>query len=379
MASTRVTVYFGTNRMPQTGKGGKIITGFGSDPGTIGGMAVRFGAAQTDVDVAAGTTKMVEGSLDVAPEVLTGPQGFTPQFGSQTIFEQLRQDMKDGVKPTLVFIHGFSNSFQDAIERAGWLTQFYDVAMNVFVFTWPSRGSLLGPVPLPYSDYIHDRHSAVLSGPAVARTLRTLYDFVDALDRDARCNQKLHLLCHSMGNYVLRQGLQALLTMPPATPASQQDQASIATMSAIDSAAPYVSTLRSTFDQIILAAADEDEDAFDDPKKLKYLPRLGNNVTVYHTQKDWILGTLSSVTKFNGPRLGSRGPDNMGTISDKVRAVDVSDILTLHGELTEPENHQYYRKYAELQNDIRLVLQDTPPESFPKRVRVVDGRYRLVP
>src|SRR6266404_8998436 len=53
-----------------------------------------------------------------------------------------------------------------------------------------------------------------------------------------------------------------------------------------------------------------------------------------------VLNTLSAATKFNGPRLGSDGPDNMGSISDKVTAVDVSEVVSI---AQEPENHQYYR------------------------------------
>jgi esterase/lipase superfamily enzyme len=51
-----------------------------------------------------------------------------------------------------------------------------------------------------------------------------------------------------------------------------------------------------------------------------------------------VLNTLSAATKFNGPRLGNDGPDNMGTISAKVSAVDVNDVISFEQE---PENHQY--------------------------------------
>jgi hypothetical protein len=39
------TVYFATNRMPETDATGGRIVGFGSDPGPIDGTAVRFGSA----------------------------------------------------------------------------------------------------------------------------------------------------------------------------------------------------------------------------------------------------------------------------------------------------------------------------------------------
>ncbi|ESY77843.1 hypothetical protein X739_32495 [Mesorhizobium sp. LNHC220B00] len=64
---------------------------------------------------------------------------------------------------------------------------------------------------------------------------------------------------------------------------------------------PNPSALRRTFDKIVLAAADEGADAFDDPAKLKFLPRLGQSVSVYHSSKDWVLNTLSAGTKFMAP------------------------------------------------------------------------------
>ena len=241
----------------------------------------------------------------------------------------------------------------------------------MFVFTWPSRGSPVG-VPLPYADYAHDRGTAAASGPAVARTIRRLYDYVDSLSQEARCGQSIHLLCHSMGNYVLRNAVQALMRLPDPGAGAPGDD--IRAMAALSAAAPDPSVLRKSFDRIVLAAADEDEDAFDDPLKLKYLPRLGQSVTVYHSPRDWVLNTLSAVTKFNGPRLGSNGPDNMGTISDKVSAVDVSDVISFEQD---PENHQYYRVFPAVRDDIVSVLSGLAPNQIPNRTAVSEGRWRI--
>jgi len=176
-----------------------------------------------------------------------------------------------------------------------------------------------------------------------------------------------------MGNYVLRNALQALMRLPDAAAAISGD---VRTMCSLGADAPDPSVLRQTFDKIVLAAADEDADAFDDPTKLKYLPRLGQSVTVYHSGKDWVLNTLSAVTKFNGPRLGSDGPDNMGSISDKVSAVDVSDVISFEEE---PENHQYYRVFPSVRDDIVAVLKGTPQSQVPNRTPVSEGRWRITP
>ncbi len=96
----RQTVYFATNRNPETDPSGMII-GFGSDLGPVSGLSVRYGSAEVDVDLKATTANFVEGSLRVAPEQLSGPAGFRPILGSQTIFDAVRDAMKTGGRPTL--------------------------------------------------------------------------------------------------------------------------------------------------------------------------------------------------------------------------------------------------------------------------------------
>jgi esterase/lipase superfamily enzyme len=333
---------------------------------------VRYGQAKVEVDLQVGRGTMVPGSLDVADERLLFAPGGAPVLGSQTIFDAIRAGMAGANRPTLVIIHGFSNSFTNAIERAAWICVFYGIDANVFAFTWPSRASPVG-VPLPYGDYTHDRATAAASGPAIARTIRRLYDYVDALSRELRCRESIHLICHSMGNYVLRNALQALMRLPDAGAAITGD---VATMSSLSTDTPDPSVLRRTSDRIVLAAADEDADAFDDAAKLKYLPRIGRAVTVYHTNRDWVLNTLSAVTKFNGPRRGNDGPDNMATISDKVSAVDVSDVTSFRED---PQSDQYYRIFPAVRHDIVAVLNGAPQNEVPHRAPISDGRWRIAP
>ncbi|MCI0431967.1 MAG: alpha/beta fold hydrolase [Rhodospirillales bacterium] len=378
-----ITVYFGTNRMPISDATGAIVD-FGSEPGPIDGAAVRFGSAE--VRVSAKSARIVPGSLDVAPEKLTPPN---QHRGSRDIFDKLRQDMADGGRPTLVHIHGFSNSFTDALERAATTLHFYGIDANVFSFTWPSRNSG-GPIPLPYVDYVHDRDTARESGLAMARTLRILYDYINGLPARDRCRQPLHLICHSMGVYALRHALQALMRLPVGEPrelAPVGGAPGPAPGSGAPAGEPFPALiglptedrdpnrLRRTFDQIILAAADEDEDSFDDELELKYLPRLAAGVTVYHTPEDWVLGTLSRFTKFNGPRLGNDGPENMATISDKVVAVDVTDVIDPTQDF---QSHQYYRIFPKVRDDIVAVLSGVRPDEFPNRDPVgAMRRYRI--
>ncbi len=375
------TVYFATNRIP-IARGNRPaqredIVGFGAELGPINGIAVRYGSIDIEVDLtkrnADDGAAIVAGSLSVAPEQLVGSPSFrAPVLGSHTIFDAVRTTMMTDRKPTLAFIHGFSNEFDSAASRAGWVGELYasrGLDMTMFMFTWPSRQSLsLGP--LPYVDYEHDRGTAAASGLAIARTLRTLQSYVDRLAKEQHCEQPLHLLCHSMGNYVLRHAVQALLRTPD--PAANPGTG--AELAFIDRADPDPATLRRIFDQIVLAAADDDDDGFDDPQKLKFLPRIGGGVTVYHTGADWVLSTLSRNTKFNGPRLGNDGPDNMSNISDKVSAIDVSDVLPAGRDV---QHHQYYRANPLVADDIVAVLRGVRPGAIAGRVPTAEGRWHL--
>jgi len=375
-----VTVHFATNRMPITGSDSDRIVGFGSDLGPVDGNNIRFGSARAEVSGTDAT--YLPASLDVADETLFGPGADAIKRGSRTIFEPLRHDMQTGGKPTLVVIHGFSNSFANAIERAAVILTFYGLDANVFAFSWPSRGSQ-GPTPLPYLDYVHDRATARASGMALARTLRILYDFIDGLPKAAVCRQPLHLIAHSMGVFALRHGVQALIEVPVGEarefaaavdePPADERQ-TFPALFALPTEGPDPNRLRRTFDQVVLAAGDEDEDAFEDRRELQYLPRLARRVTVYHTHRDWILSALSEKTKFNGPRLGVDGPENMAPISDKVTAVDVSDVIDPTQDF---QGHQYYRLFDAVRDDIAAVLRGERQDDIPNRTPSGTGRYRL--
>jgi hypothetical protein len=109
--------------------------------GHRGGLDVRYGRAQVDVDLAGKTAAMVPGSLEVAEQRLLFPPGGSPVLGSGTTFDAIRDDMMRSGRVTIALIHGFSNSFTDAIERAAWIVSFYGIDANMFVFSWPSIAS----------------------------------------------------------------------------------------------------------------------------------------------------------------------------------------------------------------------------------------------
>lgn len=314
-----IRVFFVTNRDYLPGK--KSLFGSRFNPDGVG--AIRFGHAQ--FDVATGKPKL--GPVHVYPETRgeTPAKGFE-RIGSGSFLEDLRQQMLNGCADTIVFIHGFNVSFSQALSAAALFSSQLIIdgkPANVVLFSWPSDGKAY-----PWMSYYSDREDARSSGAAVARSFLKLIDFLLTLDEDQRCGRSLHLLAHSMGAYVLRQGLQALITKDPRK-------------------------LLRVFNEIILAAPDEDDDAFETDAKLRLLPRLGMRVTVYHNESDRAL-FVSDHTKANPDRLGAEGPRMLDLLPKKVVTVDCGKVAKAADALT---RHTFFINCPPVSADIKATIQ----------------------
>jgi len=323
------TLYFATNRKPnRANKPTDFGAGFSStDLGDL-----RFGRANVNAG------KLDETSIQVLPD--------NPRQGSQALFTELRQTMKADRADSLVFIHGFNVSFRDAMESAGLLSDVYarvsgsQYRPNVFVFSWPSDGKL--------TNYANDRHDAEASGYAFARGLMKLSKFLQDTPAAENCQRRVNLIAHSMGNYVLRHALQQARKIAGAAP------------------------LNRIFDEIVLAAADEDNDAFELDHKLARLPELAQRITVYFNNGDLAL-TVSDSTKGNPDRLGHDGPRKPLELPAKVVAVDASGVVTGVSE------HSYFQDHDRVARDIVAVLQGERSEKIRSREYIPHAnKFRLV-
>lgn len=323
------TIYFATNRKPnRAAKPADFGSGFSNtDLGDL-----RFGRANVD------NGSLDEASIEVLPD--------NPRQGSKALFAELRQSMKADQVDSLLFIHGFNVSFRDAMDSAGKLSDTYsrvsgnDYQPNVFVFSWPSDGKL--------TNYFNDRHDAEVSGYAFARGMMKLSAFLKQSSPEENCQCQINLIAHSMGNYVLRHALQQARKIAGAEP------------------------LTRIFDNIVLAAADEDNDAFEHEHKLACLPELGQRITVYFNNGDLAL-RVSDHTKRNPDRLGHDGPRKPHEIPAKVVLVDASDVVTGVSE------HCYHQDHDRVARDIVSVLQGERSEKIKSREYVPHAnKFRLV-
>lgn len=265
------------------------------------------------------------------------------KLGSQAAFADLQTVMRNS-SDVLLFIHGYNVSWTDAVGTALSLQTMLNRCpdrdpnqeVQVVLFTWPSDG-----MALPFVSYKSDRAEAAGSGNAVGRGILKVRDFLASLRRQEEqlCKQDLHLLCHSMGNYLLQ---NAVTRCDDFTPGN---------------------ALPRLFEHIFLCSPDVDDTVLEPGQPLGRLHELARSVSVYHNRGDAAL-VVSDFTKGNPDRLGSNGPARPNLVHNKVHEIDCSPIVK---GLVE---HSYYL-VGNVNADIRMSIDGLPHEDERRRRKKV--------
>ncbi|HMA16660.1 MAG TPA: alpha/beta hydrolase [Kiloniellaceae bacterium] len=270
--------------------------------------------------------------ISVEQEALSGDDAAKSKLGSKAIFDAVRTEMlKKG--DALIFVHGYDHTFREAAGRAVQLQQWLAAGgkdMTLLLFTWPSAGA--GVSRRTYAD---DRKRAEMSGPALGRAILKATDFIRNTPRTDRCDGRIHLLCHSMGNWALRGAVQAMRTF-------------------------VGNNIPPLFDEVILAGADEDDDTLQQGHKIAPLLRGCRRMTVYYNHQDLAL-KASDYAMGNPDRLGRSGPCLTPECPQKVSVVNVSAKIIWNAGgpnawTKDPNGHQYFRNNARVRQDICQVL-----------------------
>ena len=241
------------------------------------------------------------------------------KLGSKAMFDELQTAMFNS-SDVLIYIHGFNVSWRDAVGAALALQLMLqnspardpEQGLLVVLFTWPSDG-----LALPWVSYKSDRSEAIGSGAAVGRAFLKARDFLAALRDRAKnagqqlCRQDIHLLCHSMGNFLLQ---HALARMAEHTPGS---------------------ALPRLFEQVFLCAPDVDDNALEAGQPFGQVHEIARSVSVYHNHGDTAM-TVSDYTKGNPERLGGYGAAHPALLHSKIHQIDCTPIV--HGIA----EHSYY-------------------------------------
>jgi esterase/lipase superfamily enzyme len=326
MAATTASILFATNRKP-AGEVGGIAT-FDDNVQDMTPEALICGSVEVcDIDISSPD----HGTIDKMSKLTVG--GF-----DQGALDALAQSTND----VLVFVHGASNSFEDAITRGAYNKQWLASAklancnFDVVAFTWPSRSYVYWDPFSDLTDYRHDQQQAAASAYHFGLFLKQ----VDRIRAAIGKTRKLNLLCHSMGNYMLGAAVEAWSRANPA---------------------------QSIFDTAILAAADEIATTFTTPDngRLCTLKALAEEITVYFNYDD-VLMHLSHIANCDY-RLGYDGPPNKA--DQKVFGADVYSIVDCTGVddyissiFDQPDrSHQYYRQSPTVRFDIAQTLTGQTP------------------
>jgi esterase/lipase superfamily enzyme len=234
----------------------------------------------------------------------------------------------------LMLLPGFDSTFLDSMSRAAQVMDNYKAA-DVFCFSWPSQGKLDIP------SYKADRDAAVKSANAVADSLRKLFTVLASLKANLPV---VHIVAHSMGNYVLRNAIQLI-------PAKERS--------------------KTLFESAFLMAADEDYDALSKANELKPLITLAKKVPVYKNGGDIALSASNIINGY--PRLGAWGPRDLSKLPKTVTSVDCSDVGRTQGDNGETHyGHQYYRLSPWVIKDVLQVLAGISADK-------IDGRLPAIP
>lgn len=348
MSSDKVTHFIITNRSVEKRGDKEYISKDGAESA---GHNLRFGKMIFDptkkISEVAGDHYELYPDPEVDQSDLTNPEtGFTydfaqdNKFGSTRLFEKLNeQGIKAGTRKKehiLVYIHGYKCDLNTAFETVRHLHNLYvenddSPIQHIVLFTWPAKEKLL--------EYRDDAQDAIISGYALARTFKKLQRFFRHLAMQAKqdngaefCHQKIHLMCHSMGNRVLEAMFREL----------NNSQTKI----------------NSILGEILLIAADIDYNALEAPNPLYNLIELGERVHVYFHRHDKALG-VSEWTKNAFNRLGRWGAKNTRNLPDDIIQANVTGIVEEDAPLFENVvNHWYYLNSRTVVKDIIEVFNE---------------------
>lgn len=314
------TVYFATNRALNgpfdrvQSYGTNMVAP--SDP-----AAVTYGTAFV---ADSGLTADTMGAINAIQDIEQG------RFSQSAV-----DDLSDPGRNLLVFIHGFDNSFENAITRAAFNREWFAASgmpgadTTVVAFSWPSLGKLI-TLPFPDASYRRDQTTAGQSGLHIMSFFANLEPIITSVRAKGH---RVFLLAHSMGNWALQ--------------------------AAVESWFMHGNGDAFLFDEVLLAAADEVYNTFEflPAGRLSGLDRLARRISTYASEEDAVL-KLSMAVNLGAKRLGQAGPHNQADTvrfpPAKYRTVDCSGFRDYKVDLA--SSHQYYRRSPGVRTDIANTM-----------------------
>ena len=314
------TVYFATNRA------------LNGPPEQLQSYTTNIAAPSDPAAVTYGTAFVANGNLTA------------DTVGAITAIQDIQQgrfsdgavaDLSNPGRNLLVFIHGFDNSFENAITRAAFNREWFAASgvaaadTTVVAFSWPSLGQLIS-LPFIDADYRKDQTMAGQSGLHISSFFANLEPIITSARAQGH---RVFLLTHSMGNWALQ--------------------------AAVESWFMHGNGDAFLFDEALLAAADEIYNSFEymPSGRLSALDRLTRRISTYFSEEDAVL-KLSMAVNLGAKRLGQDGPhdrfDTNRFPPSKYRTVDCTGFRDYDVGLA--SSHQYYRRSPGVRTDIANTM-----------------------
>ncbi|WP_295212693.1 alpha/beta hydrolase [uncultured Chryseobacterium sp.] len=276
--------------------------------------------------------------------------------GTQRMFYELYKNMsstKDR-SDVMIFIHGYAYDFDDELKAIIDLKKIFidnplSPVEHILFISWPASSSI---VPLTYFD---DKAASINSGTSLVRLFYFYTQFLKDIFSNrnlAPCNQRIHLMAHSMGNRVLQSMLYSLKK----------------------------ENILRVIDQVLLLNSDVSYRVFEDLEdSFNKLPLLANRVSIYLNRKDVILGISQFTKNILTPRLGKNGPGDIEHFKDIVSIIDctfVEDDI-LDSFKFEVGNHWGYLSSSMVQNDIFQNLNGIDRNLITHRIKNNENTFTI--
>jgi esterase/lipase superfamily enzyme len=120
----------------------------------------------------------------------------------QQVLEWVRQN-RNGKRQVLIFVHGFNNTYADAVFRFAQIVHDTGTDAAPILFTWPSRGDVF--------DYLYDKESTNYSRRALEDLILQATKSPDVAD--------VTILAHSMGAWLTAEALRDIALRDKIIPA----------------------------------------------------------------------------------------------------------------------------------------------------------------
>ncbi len=281
-----------------------------------------------------------------------GPKGFTECLLAE--LNRLREAEGINTPKIGIYLHGYNNDYQDSID------ELYDMHMAltgvigyepVLVgFSWPSSGAA--------ADYLADREEVRESVPAFVRFLRLVYEFQQNNARNPdpakRCFSTTFCIAHSMGNYLLRKGMEYLS----------------------DSLGSPIGMMM--FSETVMLAPDIAAKDIEQDGKGQYIADFSRRVHVYYSKHDRAL-KASSLKRFGAKRLGRHGAEDYGNLPANVVMVNANKYANQEGikgikdrQGKQVSVHSSHRYQPEILKDMEQVLSSVDRDLMDTRMAVDD-------